>query len=132
MKPPPRLVSGHGRTPAQESCFAVGVNRRSDRPRRRRSLVGETTTYFVTLRRPDAPDRSGVIETRLPCNVGDVLPGILREENGKLLPFTGRVLEHATGDPPYAAMLLIGSEDLSLSPPFGSDDDLPLSPPFGP
>jgi hypothetical protein len=59
------------------------------------------------------------METRLPCNVGDVLAGILRDDDGRVRgPFTGRVLERAAADPPHAATLLIGPDDLPLRPPF--------------
>lgn len=76
----------------------------------------------MRLRTPDAPDRTGVMETRLPCNVGDVLPGILRDDDGRVkMPFTGRILERTAADPPYAATLLIGPHDLPLRPPFDSE-----------
>jgi hypothetical protein len=34
------------------------------------------TTYRVIHSWPDAPERRGVAETRLPCGVGDVVPGL--------------------------------------------------------
>jgi hypothetical protein len=59
------------------------------------------------------------METRLPCNVGDVLAGILKDDDGQVRgPFTGRVHERAVADPPYAATLLIVPHDLPLRPPF--------------
>jgi hypothetical protein len=97
------------------------MSRRNHRARRRGKLVAEATSYRVTLRRPGAPDRNGVMETRLPCNVGDVLPGILRDDHDRLHPFTGRVLERAATAPSHAAMLVMGPHDLPLKPPFDPD-----------
>jgi hypothetical protein len=59
-----------------------------------------------------------VIETPLPCNIGDVLPGVLRDAEGKIHPFQGRVLERGAAEPPYAGTLVIGPSDLPLGRPF--------------
>src|SRR4051794_14386503 len=84
-----------------------------------RRPVGKLKRYRVIVR-GRGRGRRGMIVPRAPCNVGEIVVGTFRDEDGRPLPppVAGVVVERTEAEAPFAATLTLDPQQLPSGKPF--------------